>query len=285
MLPEHRAFALEQIARIDSGEASVFADTQGTGDQLALELLGDAGAGKPAGVCYACWFAGAPRVQIALAQDAPQYGPRAGDLIEAVMARAGCGRCTVWLRADNPQLIAYLTERFLPAPDCGAHFYAATEYVWPKEQPLPRIPAEPLRFAPYQRPMLNAYLTLLDRAMTFADPPPRFAAQPEVHGPRLQALCDQQGFEAAYWGDALIGLYERSGAEIDLLAVDPACQRRGWGAAILTRALEQVFTRTDAPAARLCAVDWNPRAQSFYTTYGMHPSGHSHRLCIDRRAT
>lgn len=70
-------------------------------------------------------------------------------------------------------------------------------------------------------------------------------------------------------------------AEIDFLAVADNQQRKGYGSAILTRAIEMVFENTTEDYAYLYAVDWNRKGQAFYKKYGMEINGHSYLLRLN----
>jgi ribosomal protein S18 acetylase RimI-like enzyme len=118
--------------------------------------------------------------------------------------------------------------------------------------------------------------------MDFASPPANYKINKEQNMKLFSERAENNSFEAFWMDDKLIGLYWRKNAEIDTLAVSVKHQRKGYGSAILTRAIEMTFANTSADFVYLYAVDWNPKGQSFYKKYGMEQKGHSCLLRLNR---
>ena len=262
-------FAAALIGRIDSGERGVFLDSVNTEKQIECKIFDQ-------GVFFACLYENGLRLHIAFEEDTDAFNQELTALVRGSLKKAGKTSCVIWLWNDNRKIIAYLKEAFHVTQKRD---YASIEFIMQRENFHP-TPNETLEVRPYEKKRLFAYLNLLDHSMTFSEAP----------NYRLNAIHNAKGFAKyakdnafeAFWKDKeLVGVYWRKDAEINTLAVAAKHQRRGYGAIILTRAIEMVFKRTDADYVYLYAVDWNEKGQAFYKKYGMEQSGHSYCLHIE----
>jgi len=258
------------IGRIDSGERSVFCDFVNTDRQIESRFFGE-------GVFFACMFEGKLRMHIAFEEDTDEFTDEIAALVRSSLKKAGRTSCVLWIRNENRKLIAFLKEAFHIAAERD---YASIEFIMRRENFRP-AENETLEVRPYEKKRLFTYLDMLDRSMTYTSPRPGFRDDARYHRKLFAKLAKTDAFEA-FWKDGeLVGLHWRNNAEIDVVSVADGHQRRGYGSIILTRAIESVFKHTDAPYARLYAVDWNTKGQSFYKKYGMEENGHSYCLRIE----
>jgi len=96
------------------------------------------------------------------------------------------------------------------------------------------------------------------------------------------------GYFKAFWYQTnLIGLYLRGwkcGDQIELLAVEPDQQRKGYGTYILYHAINNLFTSTEKEEMYLYCVGHNVSGQSFYKKAGMSVNGHSYKMKLISQA-
>ena len=262
-------YAAALIGRIDSGERGIFLDSVNTEKQVEYKLFDE-------GIFFACLYENGLRMHIAFEEDTGAFNEELASLVRSSLKKTGKTSCVLWLWNGNRKIIAYLKEAFHITTERD---YASIEFIMRRENFRP-LPNETLEIRPYEKKRLFAYLSMLDRSMTFSEAP----------NYRLNAIDNAKGFAKyaknnafeAFWKDGeLVGVYWRKGAEINTIAVADKHQRKGYGTIILTRAIEMAFQRTDAPYAYLYAVDWNAKGQSFYRKYGMETSGHSYCLHIE----
>jgi ribosomal protein S18 acetylase RimI-like enzyme len=91
---------------------------------------------------------------------------------------------------------------------------------------------------------------------------------------RLEARSKTGDF-AAFWNEeALIGLYYLTDDVIDVLAVHPEYQNRGYGGILLRHAVHHLLAVHDFPAAYLFVVAANDNAKRMYLRHGFKISGH-----------
>ena len=266
-------YAAALIGRIDSGERGIFLDSVNTEKQVEYKLFDE-------GIFFACLYENGLRMHIAFEEDTGAFNEELASLVRSSLKKTGKTSCVLWLWNGNRKIIAYLKEAFHITTERD---YASIEFIMRRENFRP-LPNETLEIRPYEKKRLFAYLSMLDRSMTFVEPNgPQYRRDFFRHRKRFAELADNPAFYfEAFWKDGeLIGLYWLKNAEVDTLAVAAGQQRRGYGSIILTRAIEMVFKRTDADYAYLYAVDWNAKGQSFYRKYGMESNGHSYCLHVE----
>ena len=272
-------YAAGMILRIDSGERNVFRDSVNTEKQIEAKILGE-----DQGVFFACMFEGGLRVHIALATDTDEFNEEIAALVRGSLKKASTNTSEMWILNGNRKLIAYLKETFRLH---DKRDYASIEFIMRRENFHPEK-NDTLEIRPYERKRLGKYLWLLDGSMTFSHPRAnrrrlRIRLRRKKFDKDFAGMAKKDAFEA-FWKDGeLVGLYWRKThvPEVDTLAVADKHQRKGYGAIILTRAIEVIFEHTDAPYAYLYAVDWNEKGQAFYKKYGMEENGHSYCLHIE----
>lgn len=130
----------------------------------------------------------------------------------------------------------------------------------------------------YEDEHIDRYLNLLDETMDFCIPPSVYIKNKIIYRKKFIKLKEKNSFEAFWTDNELIGLYWRSNAEINTMAVSAKYQRKGYGSLILSRAIECVFKNTSNEYAYLYCVDWNEKGQKFYKKNGMETNGHSYGL-------
>ncbi len=219
-----------------------------------------------------------------------------GAWLEVVLA-ARDGR-DVYCQAcgDNPTLTDYLPMHGFRLDSAGFELRCGG--------PIPDAAPHPaLLPRPYAAAALDAYLALLDAAFaplrytngwTLAE----FTRNREQLARRWAAKSGQGDF-VAFWtsedfstdltekfaqsvpsveanlnGETLVGLYELNRDTLNTLAVHPAVQRRGYGAALLRHALHTIRERRGHPWAYLNVVENNTAALNFYQKHGFTRTGH-----------
>ncbi len=268
-------FAAALIERIDSGEKHIFLETVNTPSQAEAKVFRDSAGG---GVFYACSVYGGLRMGISFEADTERYNGELAALTRSALAKSGSTSCSIWVRNENRRIIEFLKETFRIPPDRGPHYYASMEFIMCREAFHRQADCAALEIRPYEANRLDEYLSMLDASMSFATPPPKYLENKEHHARRFAELSRENSFETFWQDSSLIGLYWRDGSEIDTMAVAESQQRKGYGAQILTRAIEMAFRHTDKSFAYLYAVDWNDKAHNFYRKYGMEERGHSYLL-------
>ena len=268
-------YAAALIGRIDSGERGIFLESVNTEAQAEAKVF-------PGGVFYSCTAYKGLRIHVAFETDTDAFNEELAALVQSSLKKTNSTNCVIWLWNGNRKIIKYLKEAF-HVTKRGSHYYASIEFIMRRENFRPAV-NETLEIRPYEKKRLFTYLDMLDRSMTFVEPNgPQYRRDFFRHRKRFAELADNPAFYfEAFWKDGeLIGLYWLKNAEVDTLAVADKQQRKGYGAIILTRAIEMAFQRTDKDYAYLYAVDWNEKGQSFYKKYGMEQRGHSYCLHIE----
>ncbi len=278
--PAQIEFAASMINRIDSGEKNLFLSSVNTEAQAEAKIFyGE----KMTGVLYGCMIYKSLRIRISFENDPGQFNGELASLIRSAMNKANTTSCDIWVRNENRKIIGFLKAEFHTVPQ-GAHDYASVEFIMRRENFRRAAEGPALDVRPYEEEHIDAYLNLLDGSMTFIDPPHRFADKKEHYLQHFAERRQKDSFEAFWIDGTLVGLYWRKNAEIDFFAVDVNHQRKGYGTAMLTRALTMIFEKTAEEYAYLYAVDWNSEGQSFYRKYGMEQNGHSYHLKISNCA-
>ena len=266
-------FAAALIGKIDSGERNLFLENINTEQQVSVRCFSTDGT---SGIFFSYRYGDRLRIAIAFEDDTEQFNQALATLIKSAIDTAGPIPVMIWLRNENHRIIDFVKRTFAVSPEV----YASAEYIMRRDCFNREYRSPTLSINPYAEQHIDTYLRLLDQAMTFEIPAPAYQKAKNHFIKQFAHYRDENAFEAFWLGDELVGLYWRKGGEIDHIAVSPAHQRRGYGSAILTRAIAMVFDQTDAPFAYLYAVDWNDKGQAFYHKYGMELNGHSCLLRI-----
>jgi len=237
------------------------------------------------GVYFGCAIFGGIRISIVLNHDVDTYNDDVARLVEATLQKSGASSCLIYVWNKNRKIVEFLKEKFGIKPYSNGHYYASIEFIMRRENFRDAGEKSCLDILPYEEQHIELYLALLDSTMNFSDVQPNYAANKEEYAKKFAKLAEDNSFEAFWMGGELVGLYWRKGAEIDMMAVADDRQRKGYGSAILTRAIKTAFDSTDSDFAYLCAVDWNEKGQAFYRRYGMEENGHSYLLYLNHYAT
>lgn len=223
---------------------------------------------KIIGSFFSCIYEGALRVHIVFDTDTDAYNEALMALMDETLRLASLpGK--IWTGNGNRHIMSLLTSRYGAVPDAEVFHYESTEYRMPKEKFIPPARTNGLEIRPYEEQHIDAYLELLNGAMSFFIPPHDFLASKPEHREEFRRFQSSGTFEAFWKDGALIGLYWLDGNEIDTIAISPAQQRRGYGSVLLSRAIQRVFETLDADFTVLYCVGWNHTAQTFYRKYGM----------------
>jgi len=275
--PKQIEFTANQIGLIDSGEKGVFLETINTDKQIDAHIFHDK---DVMGVYFSCTIFGGVRISIVFDNDVDNYNEDLAALVENTLQKAASSSCLICIWNKNHKIIEFLKKKFNIQPYSGTHYYASIEFIMRRANFNITSENNSLDTLPYEEKHIDKYLTLLDSAMNFGSEPPNYMANKEEHAKNFAKLAKNNSFES-FWKDSeLIGLYWRKNAEIDMMAVANNHQRKGYGSAILTRAIEMVFDNTTKDFAYLYAVDWNTKGQLFYKKYGMEENGHSYLLYL-----
>ncbi len=223
---------------------------------------------------------GGLRMHISFEKDTDKFHEELAACVQSTLNKSGMASCLIWIFNEDRKIIKFLKEKFHVIPE-GAHDYASIEFIMRREKFDRTAHQLVLEIRSYEEEHIDDYLIMLDGAMTFVDPPPKFLGHREHYLQHFIQRAEDHSFEAFWKRDRVVGLYWRKNAEIDIMVVDKENQRKGYGSIILTRAIDMVFKNTDADFAYLYAVDWNVKGQSFYKKYGMEQNGHSYLLRIN----
>jgi GNAT superfamily N-acetyltransferase len=132
----------------------------------------------------------------------------------------------------------------------------------------------------YVEEQFDFYIDMLDEVLSIFKLPPQYRKNKLSYKEKFRLLKEQKSFESFWIDDELIGLYWRSGAHINNIAVLKKHQSKGYGRKILSRAIENVFQSTTDPFAYLYCADWNDKAIRFYSKMLMQRSGYSYKMPI-----
>jgi GNAT superfamily N-acetyltransferase len=265
-----RAAAL--IGRIDSGERSIFLDSVHTESQIEYKIFGEMAGVFFSGIAYK-----GLRISISFEADTEAFNEEIAALVRSSLQKANRTECAIWIRNENRKIIEFLKQEFQIPPDGGPHYYASIEFIMRRENFHRETETRGLEIRPYEKRRVFTYLHMLAHSMTFDDAP-RYRRYGIQNAKGFAKYAKDNAFEAFWKDGALVGVYWSKNAEIHTVAVAAAHQRKGYGSAILTRAIAMAFEHTDAAYAYLYAVDWNAKGQSFYRKYGMEENAHSYLL-------
>lgn len=223
---------------------------------------------KMIGSFFSCVYKGALRIHIVFDMDTDAYHEKIAELIDRTLKQVSLpGK--IWTGNENKKIIDFLMRRYNAAPDPEIFHYESFEYRMPREKFVPPARQDGLEVKPYEEGRIDAYLKLLNEAMSFFIPHQDFLAGKPQYIMEFRRFHESGTFRAFWAADTLAGLYWLEGNEIDTIAISPALQRRGYGGIILSHAIQRVFQLSDSGHAVLYCVGWNHTAQSFYQKFGM----------------
>lgn len=220
------------------------------------------------GSFFSCIYRGALRVHIVFDEDTEDYIASIAGLLDRTLKEVNLpGK--IWTGNGNHKIMAFLKSRYSVFSDAQVFHYESSEYRMAKGKFHPAALPGDLEARTYEEQHTDAYLQLLNDAMRFFIPPHDFVAKKQEHCEDFRRLQSSGAFQAFWEKGMLAGLYWLEGNEVDTIAVSPHLQRRGYGHALLTQAIQRVFETTDADFAVLYCVGWNSAAQAFYQKFGM----------------
>ena len=222
------------------------------------------------GSFFSCVYNGKLRIHLVFNAETSLFNGEISELIKCSMKIAGMGCGTIWFRKTTQELIGHVSSEFILTPLMEEFYYHSTEYIMRREAFCKKFDNAVLDVRPYEEKFVDQYLHLLNDAMSFFVPPSDFVGEKERYLQAFLNLQKKNAFEA-FWKDGeLVGLYWLEGIEVDTIGVATKHQRFGYGAMILTRAIETIFRQnTETEIALLYCVGWNAKAQNFYKSYGM----------------
>jgi GNAT superfamily N-acetyltransferase len=274
-------FSAKVIGEIDSGEKDIFLENRNTKHEIYSRVFYKSNR-EMAGVFFSSEYFGNLRIHIAFEEDPIQFNEDISTIISSTIQKSGLHAGRIWIKNDNRNIIEYLKQFFHITPNCGIYDYASEEYILRRENYKENSENHSLVIKPFEAESINKYLILLDNAMTFVNPPPNYLGHKDDFSKLFEKKKAENSFEA-FWesNKELIGLYWRDGAEIDIMAVSANHQRQGYGALILSRAIEMALNNTDKEFVYLYAVDWNEKGRKFYRKFGMELNAHCYSFNIE----
>jgi len=226
--------------------------------------------GLVAGSFFSCIYNGQLRIHAVLNTETIAFDIEIFELIEKSMETTRLYEGVIWVRTTSKNLISSLGTKFYLTPDSEEFFYYSSEYIMRRSMFNKKFDNNTLTAKPYDETHIDMYLEVLSDSMSFFIPPEDFFLAKSNYLQEFQDYKDKNAFEAFWKDDELVGLYWINGIEVDTMGVSSKFQRSGYGAAILTRAIEVVFQQnSDAEYAMLYCVGWNTKAQNFYKKYSM----------------
>lgn len=225
---------------------------------------------KLMGSFFSCIYDGKLRIHLVFNEETNLFDDDIFKLIKISMEVANMNHGVIWLRRTIQSIISYIGDRYTLTSNPEDFYYYSTEYVMRRDRLNKKFINTVLEVRPYEEMHIDKYLVLLNDAMSFFVPPHDFVSEKNQYLQEFMDYKNKDTFEA-FWKDGkLVGLYWIVGIEVDTIGVSSDFQRLGYGAMILTRAIEKVFQQNPyAEYAVLYAVGWNAKAQSFYKKYGM----------------
>lgn len=222
------------------------------------------------GSFFSCIYNGNLRIHSVLNEETEYLHDEISELIEKSMERAGTQEGMIWVRAANKKFITYLNDRFSIVSDSEEFFYYSTEYIMHRSKFNKEFDSNLLTVKPYEESHIDKYLEVLSDSMSFFIPPEDFVLGKPRYMQEFMEYKNKNTFETFWKESELAGLYWNDGIEVDTMGVSSNFQRSGYGSAILTRAIENIFLQNpETEYALLYCVGWNTKAQNFYKKYGM----------------
>jgi GNAT superfamily N-acetyltransferase len=128
----------------------------------------------------------------------------------------------------------------------------------------------------YNKDCLTEYLALLDESFDPITPGSHCFTDNKEYYSEQFTLCNENNSFTAFWlKDELIGLYYISDRNyIHTIAIHPRFQYRGFGKAILKRAIDDIINKHGDDECRLKVTDNNKRALEFYKKNKFDIVGH-----------
>jgi len=221
------------------------------------------------GVVFSYTYHGVLRVYITLDEDTEVYNNEIFTLLHSSIQKSDCAKGLLFVRKKTPKIIAFLEEKFRITQSDEWFFYESKKFAISREQFKVEYDDSILELRQYDDSYLDECLRLLDESMLFCMPPTFHMDQREHQLEQHRFYRDYLTFET-FWKDGeLVGYYINNKDEVDLIAVSPKFQGRGYGTTILTRAISKIFEKTDSDIAWLIASSSNEKACYFYKKNGM----------------
>ena len=175
------------------------------------------------------------------------------------------------VRGDNHALVDYLRSRGFNE-DTHGYELVCREIA---ENPVDLCG---LAMRGYEFQYFDAYVALLDGAFNplieqAGGIKDAFWREKEGLQERLAELSERGDFVAFWQGPYLVGIYYLSKDVIDVLAVHPDYQNRGYGGVILHHAVHRLLHQRHYPAAYLLVVFANQSALRLYLRQGFEVNG------------
>jgi GNAT superfamily N-acetyltransferase len=231
-----------------------------------------------AGVFVSFLYSGMLRIDISFSSDTDKHTNELVGLVNQSIAISDCEKAVIWLRNESKKIIDGLHGYFNQGKT-GYDYNGDIEFIMRRED-FVHIPVAPLKACGYVEERFDFYSDMLDEALGTLNLSPQYRKNRLSYREKFRLLEEQKSFESFWIDDELIGLYWRSGAHINNIAVSKRHQSNGYGRKILSRAIENVFKSTTAPFAYLYCADWNDKAIRFYSKMLMQRSGYSYRMPI-----
>ena len=230
------------------------------------------------GVFISFLYNGMLRIDISFCCNTDRYMNELVDLVNQSLSISKSEKAVIWLRNENKRIIDGFHRHFYQEKT-GYNYNGDIEFIMRRED-FVHIPVAPLKACGYVEEQIDCYLDTLDEILDIFKLPPQYQKNKLSYGEKFRLLEKQKSFESFWIGDELFGLYWRSGAHINNIAVIKKHQSKGYGRRILSRAIENVFKNSAASFAYLYCADWNDRAIRFYNKMQMRRSGYSYKMLL-----
>ena len=236
---------------------------------------------KMRGVFFSYIYNGVLRVYITLENDTSAFNDEIVSLLRSSINKCNCSSGLLWVRKKTPKLIVHLENEFQIKQSDELFFYESTTFVMPRNKFQKKYDSGILEIKQYEDSFLDDCLQLFNEAMLFKMPPHFYPDEREHYFEQLRFNKENVVFETFWKQDNLIGLYWLCDEEVDVIAVSPKYQRKGYGSLILTRAIEMAFQTAKKDCVWLIASNFNEKAHSFYSKYGMEAQNQNRLSHID----
>jgi len=228
---------------------------------------------KARAVFFSYTYYGVLRVYITLDEDTDAYNNEILSLLESSINKSDCAMGLLWVRKKTQKITTFLEDALHITPSDKLFFYESKKYVIDRDQFKKEYDDSVLEARQYEDSYLDDCLRLLDESMLFCMPPTFHMDYREHQLEQFRFYRDYLPFET-FWKDGeLVGFYLNNKNEVDWIAVSPKFQGKGYGTIILTRAISNIFEKTDSDTAWLIASSFNEKACSFYRKNGMKVDG------------
>lgn len=191
--------------------------------------------------------------------------------VEDVIARRGEREIYLNGHGDNSSILSYFQARGFVQDSIGYEFRTLATDI--------RIPENQLAMRKFEKEQADLYLELIDEAFApldraCHDEPNAMRRNRDTYIEALEKVDSMDNFRAFWLGNRLIGVYLIKEDILNILAVHPEYQNKGYGEILMYFWLDQMFNTKKLPEVYLYVMEKNQGAYRFYKRHGFEQTGY-----------